>query len=91
MSIFICQYGLYRSVVFLWVQGGVRIMAARDNLLVMCITVTLLVVTLQKKLTKTKRSIIVLIESVYVSMCVGEGVGGMEEYSSPLSVLCYKL
>jgi len=39
---------LYRSVAFLWVQGGVRIMAARDNLLVMYVTVTLLVVTLQK-------------------------------------------
>jgi len=42
------QYGVYRSVVFLWVEGGVRIMAARDNLLAMYITVTLLVVTLQK-------------------------------------------
>jgi len=66
-------------------------MAARDNLLVVYITVTLLVVTLQKKLAKSKRSIIVLIESVFVSMCVGEGVGGMEEYSSPPSVLCYNL
>jgi hypothetical protein len=38
---------------------------------------------------QTKRSIIFLIESVYVSMCVGEEVGGMEEYSSPPSAsLC---
>jgi hypothetical protein len=72
-------------------------MAARDNLLVMYITVTLLAVTLQKtnnmrdnhNSIQAKRIIIVLIESVYVSMCVGEGVGGMEECSSPPSAsLC---
>ena len=98
------QYGLYRSVVFLWVEGGVRIMAARDSLLVLYITVTLLVVTLQEKSNQNEgqpqqnsnKKKYYRFDRVCLCkyVCRG-GLGGMEEYvllfPVCIPVLCYTL
>jgi hypothetical protein len=96
------QCGLYSSVVFLWVEGGVRIMTARDSLLVLYITVTLLVVTLQKKITKmgqpqqnSNKKKYYRFDRVCLCKYVCRGGGGRNGgiLLSPVCIplLCYKL